>query len=203
MVRAGKCSPPAADPARDVAEFASYAQANGIVLLHPCLGGSVDPSFTHAPDIQDGKLDVYGQLDPNYVQQSAPHMRAIGKMVRRVLGKPSPPLAPSPPPPPPPFSCTSPPPECLKQLNQSLDGGKACCGCRSDATTQLLEAPEACPAACMAAPSECSAILKCPGVCPTPKIGPIVRLPALNISGGVLTAGCASLSLAPLPLILS
>ena len=32
-----------------------------------------------------GKLDVYGQLDANYVQQSAPHMKAIGAMVRRVI----------------------------------------------------------------------------------------------------------------------
>ena len=63
------------------------AQANGVVLLSPCLGGAVDKwSFPHASDIEEGKLDVYGQLGRDYVQQSAPHMRAIGKMIRRVLG---------------------------------------------------------------------------------------------------------------------
>jgi hypothetical protein len=35
--------------------------------------------------VAQGKLDVYGQLDANYVQQSAPHMKAIGAMVRRVI----------------------------------------------------------------------------------------------------------------------
>ena len=39
-------------------------------------------AFPHASDIADGKLDVYGQLDSNYVQQSAPHMRAIGRMIK-------------------------------------------------------------------------------------------------------------------------
>ena len=194
VLRPGKCSPPTVDVAPDVAEFANYAEANGIVLLHPCTGGPVDASYTHAPDIKEGKLDVYGQLDPNYVQQSAPHMRTIGKMVRRVLGLPDLPPAPTPPPPtppPPPFNCASPPAACLKALNKSLDGGKACCGCRGDETTQLLEAPEACPAACMAAPSECQQILQCPGVCPAPMIGAIVPLPALKITGA-LAAGCSN-----------
>ena len=43
--------------------------------------------YPHAPDVAKGLLDVYGQLDPNYVQQSAPHMRTIGNMVKRVLPK--------------------------------------------------------------------------------------------------------------------
>ena len=84
------------DVAPDVAEFANYAQANGVVLLSPCLGGAVDTTaFPHASDIVAGELDVYGQLDLNYVQQSAPHMRAIGKMIRRVLGIPQPQFPPS------------------------------------------------------------------------------------------------------------
>lgn len=62
------------------------------MLLTPCLGGDVDQAkFPHAPDVAEGRLDVYGQLDPNYVQQSAPHMKAIGAMMRRVVGSPSPP----------------------------------------------------------------------------------------------------------------
>lgn len=93
VVRPGKCSPPATDFAADVAGYASYAEANGIVVLHPCLGGAVDiKAFPHAPDIVAGRLDVYGQLDLNYVHQSAPHMRVIGAMVARVLngaGKPT------------------------------------------------------------------------------------------------------------------
>ena len=52
------------------------------LLLSPCLGGPVDKSFKFAKDIEAGKLDVYGQLDPNYVQQSAPHMRKIPETER-------------------------------------------------------------------------------------------------------------------------
>ena len=44
--------------------------------------------FPHAPDVAQGKLDVYGQTSANYVQQSAPHMRAIGRMMHRLLGLP-------------------------------------------------------------------------------------------------------------------
>jgi hypothetical protein len=210
VVRPGKCSPRTADVTPDVAEFANYAEGNGLVLLHPCLGGPVDKSF-HAPDVAAGMWDVYGQLGPNYVHQSAPHMRAVGEMIRRVLGKgyaggagvpPTPPPPPPPTPPPPPFSCTSPPAACTTQL-EKLDDGKACCGCRaggddgrtvswSDETRQLLEAPEACPAACMAAPPACAAILACPGVCHPVTSMPGFPLPALKITGGVLTAGCSN-----------
>ena len=63
-----------------------YAEANGIVVLHPCTGGALNTTkYPNAPDVAQGKLDVYGQLDANYVQQSAPHMKAIGAMVRRVI----------------------------------------------------------------------------------------------------------------------
>eukprot|EP00933_Yihiella_yeosuensis_P006300 TRINITY_DN11099_c0_g1_i2.p1 TRINITY_DN11099_c0_g1~~TRINITY_DN11099_c0_g1_i2.p1 ORF type:complete len:755 (-),score=103.78 TRINITY_DN11099_c0_g1_i2:308-2572(-) len=71
----------------DVFEFSNYAEANGIVLLIPCVGGWVNRiKFPHAYEVGSGALDVYGQLSLDYVQQSAPHMRAIGKMLRRVLG---------------------------------------------------------------------------------------------------------------------
>ena len=96
VIRPGACKPPADHGSADVAEYANYAEANGIVVLHPCMGGPLDKSFTHAPDVAKGKMDVYGQLDPNYVQQSAPHMRVIGRMVRRVLGTAAPPAPPQP-----------------------------------------------------------------------------------------------------------
>ena len=200
VVRPGKCAPPAMDVAPDVAELANYAQANGIVLLSPCLGGPVDKSFKFAKDIEAGKLDVYGQLDPNYVQQSAPHMRAVGKMVRRVLGVAQPvfPNGPNPPnppaPPPPAFNCSAPPAACTHSLNQSLQGGKLCCGCKN-AMGKLYGPDQAwagsCPAACQAAPQACTAILDCPGVCPAPAPDShkIVRMPTLKIDRtGILTA---------------
>jgi hypothetical protein len=95
MIRPDECAPPN-DFAPDVAAFADYAEQNGIVLLHPCVGGAVDKvKYPNAPDIEQGRMDVYGQLCQHgadcggyYVQQSGPHMRAIGKMVRRILGKP-------------------------------------------------------------------------------------------------------------------
>jgi hypothetical protein len=78
-----------------------------MVLLHPCMGGRVDRGrYPLAEDVASGLLDVYGQLGPTFVQQSAPHMRAIGQMLRRVLpghsaAAPSQPATPPPPPPPP------------------------------------------------------------------------------------------------------
>jgi hypothetical protein len=92
----------------DVEVFADYCEANGMVLLHPCMGGRVDRGrYPLAEDVASGLLDVYGQLGPTFVQQSAPHMRAIGQMLRRVLpghsaAAPSQPATPPPPPPPPP-----------------------------------------------------------------------------------------------------
>jgi hypothetical protein len=87
IVRPGRCEPPRVgtmDP--DLTAWAAYGEAEGIVVLHPCLGGALNTTkYPYAPDVTRGFLDVYGQLDPNYVQQSAPHMRAIGKMMRRVL----------------------------------------------------------------------------------------------------------------------
>jgi hypothetical protein len=87
VVRPDKCDPAAGTFAADAAAFADYAEGNGLVVLHPCMGGAVDSGlYPYAPDIVAGKLDVYGQLDTNYVHQSSPHMAAIGAMVRRVLG---------------------------------------------------------------------------------------------------------------------
>ena len=87
IVRPDACNPQNKSMAPDVAEFANYAEANNMVVLHPCVGGAVNTTaFPNSPDVAAGKLDVYGQLDPNYVQQSAPHMRAVGNMIKRVLG---------------------------------------------------------------------------------------------------------------------
>eukprot|EP00756_Hemistasia_phaeocysticola_P002630 Hpha_TRINITY_DN1178_c0_g1::TRINITY_DN1178_c0_g1_i1::g.113135::m.113135 len=98
VVRPDTCAPPTTK-APDVGAFADYAEANAIVILHPCVGGEVDTVlYPHAPDVVAGKLDVYGQLTEDYAQQRAPHMRAIGKMVRRLLGKSDPVAAPPPPP---------------------------------------------------------------------------------------------------------
>jgi len=95
IVRPDTCSPPTM-MAPDATAFASYADANHIVLLHPCVGGYVDGDrFPHAEDVKRGKLDIHGELTSDYVEQSAPHMRAIGKMVRRILGNPEPPSNPS------------------------------------------------------------------------------------------------------------
>lgn len=86
VVRPGACDPPSTF-ARDVHEFAAYAESNAMVILHPCMGGPLDSKkYPNAQDVKMGRLDVYGQLGGDYVHQSAPHMRAIGKMVRRLLG---------------------------------------------------------------------------------------------------------------------
>jgi len=87
VIRPDTCSPSEKVFAPDAQDFAKYAEANNIIFLHPCLGGHVDTKkYPHAYDVVKGKLDVYGQLGPNYVEQSAPHMSTIGKMLRRVLG---------------------------------------------------------------------------------------------------------------------
>ena len=87
VVRPDACDPASGVRAPDVDAFADYAEPNALVVLHPCVGGNVDTQrFPSAPDIARGKLDVYGQLGGDYVQQSAPHMRAVGRMVRRLLG---------------------------------------------------------------------------------------------------------------------
>ena len=72
----------------DVSLFAGYAQGSGIVLLRPCMGGAVDPSFSpNAPDIANGKPDIYGQLSADYAQQSAPHMKTSGKVMATLSSK--------------------------------------------------------------------------------------------------------------------
>ena len=88
VVRPDTCS--SDKRADDVDAFAAYAEGNGLIVLHPCTGGAVDiKTYPHAPDIQDGKLDVFGQLSSSYTWQEAPHMRVVGDMVRRVLGMPA------------------------------------------------------------------------------------------------------------------
>ena len=174
------------------------AQANGVVLLSPCLGGAVDKwSFPHASDIEEGKLDVYGQLGRDYVQQSAPHMRAIGKMIRRVLGVVQQEFPQYSLPPPSSssqqFSCSAPPAAC------SATDATACCGCKGTGAFGALWMAwsGSCPAACRDAPPECEPTLSCPGVCPEPAVGshqwPIIKMPTLNIDrSGILTAGCSN-----------
>ena len=74
VVRADKCAPPS-PVAPDVAELAAYAEANGIVVLHPCVGGSVDASmFPNAPDVR--AASTCRQLTGDYAQ-SASQMRLI------------------------------------------------------------------------------------------------------------------------------
>jgi hypothetical protein len=194
LVRPGKCTPPALDVAPDVAEFANYAEANAIVLLAPCLGGPVDKrAFPHASDIEQGKLDVYGQLDKNYVQQSAPHMRAVGKMVRRVLGIAEPKFTS------PPalasqtsarYDCSAPPAACA-----AIDA-EACCGCKGTGAFGSLwgASSGSCPEECMSAPKECEPSLSCPGVCPAPVVGGVfTKMPTLQINtSGIMTAGCSN-----------
>eukprot|EP01084_Bolivina_argentea_P019163 35639_1 len=86
IIRPDKCSPPNNQFTPDINEFANYAETNAMILLHPCLGGKVNiKKYPNSYDIQNGKLDVYGQLTNDYVQQSAPHMDTIGKMIRRLL----------------------------------------------------------------------------------------------------------------------
>jgi len=88
MILPDKCAPQEETPSSTATEFARYAEGSNIVLLHPCVGGGVDKSkYPHAYDVADGKLDVFGQLSADYVQQSAPHMRGIGNMLRRLLGR--------------------------------------------------------------------------------------------------------------------
>jgi len=93
ILRPDKCTPKEGSMAPDVGVFADYAEANDLVVLHPCTGGAVNTTkFPNAPDIVAGKLDLYGQLDANYVMQSAPHMAVVARMVRRLLGLVEPPL---------------------------------------------------------------------------------------------------------------
>eukprot|EP00756_Hemistasia_phaeocysticola_P050735 Hpha_TRINITY_DN25924_c0_g1::TRINITY_DN25924_c0_g1_i1::g.185476::m.185476 len=105
VVRPDRCDNTTRAP--DVEVFADYAEVNGIVILHPCVGGPVDASkYPNAGDVAAGNLDVYGQLTKDYATQSAPHMRGIGRMIKHILGIPIIPLttttAPTPPPPAPP-----------------------------------------------------------------------------------------------------
>ncbi|KAL1500433.1 hypothetical protein AB1Y20_013090 [Prymnesium parvum] len=106
LLRPDECDPPRRRAA-DADAFAALADAHAFVLLHPCVGGELDAArFPHAADVAAGRLDVYAQLSDDYALQSAPHMRAIGRMLRRLLGDPPlpppPPRRRRPPPPPPP-----------------------------------------------------------------------------------------------------
>ena len=87
VVRPDTCNPKKSQFSPDVGAFADYAETNAVIVLHPCLGGALNKTkYPHAPDVEKGKLDTYGQLTPGYVEQNAPHMRAIGNMVRTLLG---------------------------------------------------------------------------------------------------------------------
>eukprot|EP00941_MAST-03F_sp_MAST-3F-sp1_P001326 g1326.t1 len=65
-----------------------YAEANGVVLLKPCMKNfnNVTETFKNAFEIQRGCWDGYGQLDAQYALQSAPHMRNTWNMIRKVSG---------------------------------------------------------------------------------------------------------------------
>ena len=66
--------------------WASWAEPNSIVLLQPCVGGSVDVGrFPAANEVQRGLLDVYGQLSEDYATQSAPQMNTFGRILKAVL----------------------------------------------------------------------------------------------------------------------
>ena len=69
-------------------DWLKYGEANGVVVLQPCVGGPVDAArFPAATEVQRGLLDVYGQLSEDYAMQSAPHMRVFGRILRHVAGR--------------------------------------------------------------------------------------------------------------------
>ena len=104
VVRPGKCVPPNMDVAPDVAEFANYAQANGMVVLSPCLGGPVDKSFEFAKDIKAGRLDVSASLSTRQIwtaiQRESPNhlglwlIRSTASSTRTTSSSPRPHLRP-------------------------------------------------------------------------------------------------------------
>ena len=68
--------------------WAFWAEPNNVVLLQPCVGGSVDTDrFPAANEVQRGLLDVYGQLGIDYATQSGPHMKTFGNILKAVLPK--------------------------------------------------------------------------------------------------------------------
>eukprot|EP00472_Partenskyella_glossopodia_P010845 CAMPEP_0197538406 /NCGR_PEP_ID=MMETSP1318-20131121/59630_1 /TAXON_ID=552666 /ORGANISM="Partenskyella glossopodia, Strain RCC365" /LENGTH=389 /DNA_ID=CAMNT_0043096809 /DNA_START=20 /DNA_END=1186 /DNA_ORIENTATION=- len=68
-------------------DWAKYGEANDIVILKPCVGGYVNATrFPQAHEVQRGLLDVYGQLTEEYVMQSAPHMKFMGKVLKAITG---------------------------------------------------------------------------------------------------------------------
>ena len=73
-------------------EYRDTIAASLTLTLNPNPNPNPNPNqvdaarYPHAPDVAQGKLDAYGQLSADYVQQSAPHMRAIGGMLRRLTG---------------------------------------------------------------------------------------------------------------------
>ena len=86
VIRPDKCEAPTTF-GNDAAIYSNFAERNAMIILQPCLGGKVDTKkYPHAPDIVNGKLDVYGQLTNNYAEQSAPQMQIIGRMIRQLIG---------------------------------------------------------------------------------------------------------------------
>lgn len=68
-------------------DMARYGIANGIVILKPCQGGSIDQNrFPTNHENLRGMVDVYGQLSADYATQKGFQMEPIGKMLKRLLG---------------------------------------------------------------------------------------------------------------------
>jgi hypothetical protein len=67
--------------------FARYGAVNGIVILKPCQGGSIDAKrFPQNHENLRGMVDVYGQLSADYATQTGDQMAPIGRMMKRILG---------------------------------------------------------------------------------------------------------------------
>ncbi|GAB5358792.1 hypothetical protein AAMO2058_000489200 [Amorphochlora amoebiformis] len=71
----------------DDKDFARYAEGNNIAILKACVGGYVDQDrFPQAHEVSRGLLDVYGQLGDDYAMKKAPHMKFVGKVLRKLTG---------------------------------------------------------------------------------------------------------------------
>jgi len=86
MMLTGGCGMPAKKEFAE--EWASYGEANRIIMLKACgSGGPVDVmAHPNSGEIQRGLLDVYGQLTPEYATQQGVPMRVVGRVLKRVLG---------------------------------------------------------------------------------------------------------------------
>ena len=67
-------------------EWSKYGETNDIVVFKPCVGGYLDKErFPNAMEVGRGLFDVYGQLSSDYATQNGPHMKMIGKMLKRLM----------------------------------------------------------------------------------------------------------------------